>query len=166
VSADAVLARGKGASDILVHVKAHFDLSIACDSIGGAEQILMETVEYSKVRRQFGREIGSFQAIKHRCADMKTWLEAAKALTNAAIRRFVAGEYGSPLIGSAKVYASQTYREIAMDAVQIHGGIGFTWEHDCHLFLKRALLNEQLGGSAEQYKDSLFEPFAALAESR
>jgi alkylation response protein AidB-like acyl-CoA dehydrogenase len=66
----------------------------------------------------------------------------------------------TPLAAGAKFYASEISRRIAMDAVQIHGGIGFTWEQDCHLFLKRALLNEQLGGSPEDYGDRLFDKFA------
>lgn len=164
--ADVVVATGPEAEAAIARLSAHFDLGIAWDSIGAAEQILTDTVEYSRTRQQFGRQIGSFQAIKHRCADMKTWLESARALNIEAARLYDAGDLGNPLIGGARLYAAEVFRRIAMDAVQLHGGIGFTWEHDCHLFLKRALLNEQLGGSPEDYQDRLFEPFSRLVAAR
>jgi alkylation response protein AidB-like acyl-CoA dehydrogenase len=166
VGASALIRSGNVAEERLRSTQAHFDLAIACDSIGGAEMILTETVDYTKTRRQFGREIGSFQALKHRCADMKTWLESARALTNEAVARYAAGEIESPFPASAKYYACEIFRRIAMDAVQIHGGIGFTWEQDCHLFLKRALLNEQLGGAPSDYQDRLFEPLSDLVSQR
>jgi len=166
VGASALINAGYVAKERLRSIQAHFDLAIACDSVGGAEMILTETVDYTRTRRQFGREIGSFQALKHRCADMKTWLESARALTREAAARYAAGDIESPLAAAAKYYACEIYRRIAMDAVQIHGGIGFTWEQDCHLFLKRALLNEQLGGAPSDYKDRLFEPLSALVGQR
>jgi alkylation response protein AidB-like acyl-CoA dehydrogenase len=166
IEAAAVVASVAAGSRAILSGKAHFDLAIACDSLGGAEQILTETVEYTRTRSQFGREIGSFQALKHRCADMKTWLESARALVDLAVRHNAEGDLESPLPASAKYYAAEIYRRIAMDAVQIHGGIGFTWEQDFHLFLKRALLNEQLGGAPTDYQDRLFEPLAALIRSR
>jgi alkylation response protein AidB-like acyl-CoA dehydrogenase len=162
----ALTLSGNNAREALKAVQSHFDLAIGCDSLGGAETILTETVEYTKTRRQFGREIGSFQALKHRCADMKTWLAAARAPAGEAVNRRAEGDLDSPLAAAAKFYACEIYKRIAMDSVQIHGGIGFTWEQDCHLFLKRALLNEQLGGSPSDYQDRLFEPLSALVGAR
>ncbi|MBN9062311.1 MAG: acyl-CoA/acyl-ACP dehydrogenase [Rhizobiales bacterium] len=164
-SAEAILAKGEQAVRLIADRSAHFDLALACDCVGGAEQILDETVEYTRTRRQFGREIGSFQALKHRCADMKTELEAAKALTARAASAIDSSDRAAVIAAGAKILAAQTYRAIAMDAVQMHGGIGFTWEHDCHLFLKRALLNEALGGSPEDYKDRLFEPMRLAVDA-
>jgi alkylation response protein AidB-like acyl-CoA dehydrogenase len=152
----ALACRGADAQAAWRRLTAHFNLSIACDSLGGAEAILETTVEYAKLRQQFGRPIGSFQAIKHRCADMKTWLEAARALVERAVAQFEASPETAPLAAASKAYAAQIYRRIAMEAVQIHGGVGFTWEHNCHLFLKRALLNEQLGGAPEDQYDAVF----------
>jgi alkylation response protein AidB-like acyl-CoA dehydrogenase len=166
VDETALAARGAEAEAATRRLAAHFDLSVACDSLGGAEAILEETVAYAKLRQQFGRLIGSFQAIKHRCADMKTWLEAARALTERAVAQFAASPQAATLAVGAKAYASQIYRHIAMEAVQLHGGIGFTWEHNCHLFLKRALLNEQLGGAPEEDYDRAFASLVATASDR
>jgi alkylation response protein AidB-like acyl-CoA dehydrogenase len=149
-----LLCSGPPAIALDTRLAAHFDLAIACDSLGGAAMILEETLAYLAIRHQFGRPIGSFQAIKHRCADLKVSLEGARALVDDAALSFSSREEGwSCDAASAKVYACEAYRKIAVEAIQLHGGIGFTWEQDCHLFLKRALLNEQLGGSPEAYQD-------------
>lgn len=161
-----VVVRGDAAAQARQRRAAHFELALACDALGGAEQILTDTVEYTRTRQQFDRPIGTFQALKHRCADMKTWLEAARALTLRAVEQFDRGDTATPLAAGARLLACETYRKIATDAVQIHGGIGFTWEMDCHLFLKRALLNEQLGGTPEDGLDRLFAPFGAQMQAR
>jgi alkylation response protein AidB-like acyl-CoA dehydrogenase len=134
--------------------RAHLDLAMAWDSVGGAEQALSEAVAYMGTRQQFGRPIGSFQALKHRAADLKVGLELARALTRKASLVYAEREDGwSDLTGQARLLAVDAYRAIAEEAVQFHGGIGFTWEYDCHLFLKRALMNEMLGGTPEQIRD-------------
>ncbi|MGE0386037.1 MAG: acyl-CoA dehydrogenase family protein, partial [Gammaproteobacteria bacterium] len=116
-------------------------LAMACDSIAGAAHILEQTVEYMKTRQQFGRVIGSFQQMKARAANLKTLLEAASALTRQAVSQHATGAADRDLwCSNAKYMACDAYKRIAEDAVQLHGGIGFTWEHDCHLFLKRARL--------------------------
>jgi alkylation response protein AidB-like acyl-CoA dehydrogenase len=136
--------------------RAHLDLAIACDSLGGADQALAEAIAYMGTRQQFNRPIGSFQALKHRSADLKVALEIARAFTDDACEAFVQRREGwASIAAQAKLLASEAYRAIAEESVQFHGGIGFTWEHDCHLFLKRALLNEMLGGTPEQYKDRI-----------
>ncbi len=141
-------------------LEGHFDLAIACDSIGGAEALLAETIAYMSTRQQFGRAIASFQALKHRCAEHKVKLEAARVFVEDAVLRFSALiDRGSiTAAAGAKLCATTVYRRIAEDAIQLHGGIGFSWAHDCHLFLKRALLNEVLGGSPEAYRDRIAAP--------
>ena len=133
----------------------HVSVALACDSIGGAAHILEMTVEYLKTRVQFNRPIGSFQALKHRCASWKILQEAAHALTGNAAKMLAADDAGqrASWASSAKFYACDAYASIAGDAVQLHGGIGFTWEHDCHLFLKRAKLNQMLFGSAAEHQE-------------
>jgi len=148
-----ILATGPDARAI---VRAHLDLAIACDSLGGADQALTEAIAYMGTRQQFNRPIGSFQALKHRSADLKVALEIARAFTNDACEAFVERREGwASIAAQAKLLASETYHAITEESVQFHGGIGFTWEHDCHLFLKRALLNEMLGGTPEQYRDRI-----------
>lgn len=151
-----LLYGGHAAADAAALVRAHLDLAIACDSIGGAEKALEEAIAYMGTRQQFNRPIGSFQALKHRSADLKVALEIARALLNDACQAFVERREGWPSIAAqAKLLAAEAYRNIAEESVQFHGGIGFTWEHDCHLYLKRALLNEMIGGSPEQYRDRI-----------
>ncbi|MHA3791151.1 acyl-CoA dehydrogenase family protein [Sphingomonas sp. YL-JM2C] len=129
-------------------------VALASDAIGGAAAVLERTVDYLCVREQFGRPIGSFQALKHRAASWKVLLEAATALVRHAADAVGTGEAdASVLASSAKYYACDVYAATAADAIQLHGGIGFTWEHACHLFLKRAKLNQLLFGSSSLHKD-------------
>lgn len=132
----------------------HASLALACDSVGGAARILEDTVAYLGTRRQFDRPIGSFQALKHRVATWKIQVEGISALTrHCAELSAQGGTERSALSSSAKASATEVYMAVAGDAVQLHGGIGFTWEHECHLFLKRAKLNAMLFGSVIQHKD-------------
>jgi len=134
----------------------HAHIALACDSLGGAEAILDRTVAYMQTREQFGRPIGSFQALKHRAAQWKVLLEAARALVQSAVAKWEAGDPALAIAASAaKFYACDAYAAIAGDAVQLHGGIGFTWEHECHLYLKRAKLNQTLFGASAAHKDRI-----------
>ena len=134
----------------------HACVALACDSMGGATHILEKTVDYLKMRNQFGRPIGSFQALKHRCATWKILQEAAGALTANSTRMLSSDESTKSVWASnAKFYACDAYASIAGDAIQLHGGIGFTWEHDCHLFFKRAKLNQVLFGAGAEHKDRI-----------
>ncbi len=130
----------------------HASIALACDSIGGAKAVLDLTVAYLKTREQFGKPIGSFQALTHRCAEHKVAIEAADALVADAVQRWHGDDAASELYALlAKSLACDVYAAVATDAVQLHGGIGFTWEHVCHLYLKRAKLNQALlGGGAGQ----------------
>jgi alkylation response protein AidB-like acyl-CoA dehydrogenase len=131
-------------------------LLIASDCVGGAQAILSATVDYLKIRVQFGKPIGSFQALKHRCADHKVSLEASKRLLKRAALESDAGTR-STWAGLAKFSACDCYAALAADGVQLHGGIGFTWEHSAHLFLKRAMLNQFLHGDSAQQQDRVAE---------
>lgn len=167
VTRDQLVLRGAAAGRALAHMAAHFDLALACDAIGGAEQILGETLEYMETRKQFNRPISSFQALKHRCADMKTSLEGSRALVDATCAAFSAarGEWQT-MAACSRLYAGSVYRNVTEDAVQLHGGIGFTWEQSCHLFLKRARLGEVLGGTPEQRKDAAAATLLKAAQKR
>ena len=134
-------------------LRAHASLAVACDSIGGAAAILERTIEYLKVRVQFGRPIGSFQALKHRIANHQLALEVARAMVTRVVALHAGGHGAAGIAALARVNATETYAAIADDAIQLHGGIGFTWEHDCHHYLKRARMNEMLHGNAETLLD-------------
>jgi len=127
---------------------------LAADMAGGAERVLEMTVEYAKVRRQFGRAIGSFQAIQHQCADMSVEVEKAKAATYyAACADAEAAADAALAAAQAKAIAGDAYRFVTARAIQIHGGIGFTWEHDLHLYFKRAQSGEMTFGDATSCRE-------------
>jgi alkylation response protein AidB-like acyl-CoA dehydrogenase len=138
--------------DLAEGLLQHAALGIAFDSIGGASHIFDLTIEYLKTRQQFGRPIGSFQALKHRSADLKVLLEASGATVRDAANRVGAPD-AAYWASMAKFYGSDAYAKTAGEAIQLHGGIGYTWEHHCHLFLKRAKLNQQLFGASEWHRD-------------
>ncbi len=144
------LAKGQEATAIGDQLRAELVLAIAADCLGGATACLDMSVEYLKTRRQFDRPLAMFQALKHRCADLKIELGAAEALLWS---RAADGAATIPDIGAAKVLASDIFRKIAEEAIQLHGGIGLTDEHNCHLFMKRAMLNLQLGGDADVWRE-------------
>ncbi len=127
--------------------------ALAAEQAGGARRVLEMAVEYAKVREQFGRPIGSFQAIKHKCADMLLEVESS---TSAAYAVGWAIEAGSDEVGVlaclAKAYCSEAYTHCTAENIQIHGGIGFTWEHPAHLYFKRAKSTEMLFGTPRQHR--------------
>jgi alkylation response protein AidB-like acyl-CoA dehydrogenase len=114
-------------------------IAIAADSLGGCEKILEDAVSYAKEREQFGRPIGVHQAVKHRCADMLIDVEACRSLTLDAAWA-ASEELGETTLAAAmaKAYAGDAYRRCSAENIQIHGGVGFTWEYDCHLYFRRA----------------------------
>ena len=132
----------------------HACLAVASDAAGGAARILTDTVTYLGERRQFDRPIGSFQALKHRAASWKIEVEAITALSRHCGELMDDVEPGrSGMVSAAKARSTEIYVRVAGDAIQLHGGIGFTWEHECHLFLKRATLDAALFGGILQHKD-------------
>ena len=150
-----VLARGAAAQAVVRRLSTLRDFALAADAVGGATALLDLTVEHLQMRRQFGRPLALFQALKHRCADLKTLIAAAEALLLDSLGRL--GDSGTDaeaeLKGkTARYLACSTYAKVAEEALQLHGGIGMASEHQCHLFLKRALLDEQLGRQADRYE--------------
>lgn len=142
-------------------------IALGAEQVGGAEGVLDMTVKYAKERVQFGRPIGSFQAVKHRLADMMVLVEAAKsAVYYAAV---TADERGAELPEAAalvKSYCSDAFTHCAGDAIQLHGGIGFTWEHDTHLYFKRARASSTLLGAPSYHREQIARRlgFAAACE--
>ncbi len=131
-------------------------VALAAEQVGGAQMVLDMSVEYAKVRVQFGRPIGSFQAIKHKCADMLLEVESAKSAAYYA--GWCASELNDelPSVASlAKAYCSEAYFHAAAENIQIHGGIGFTWEHPAHLYFKRAKSSELLFGDPTYHRELL-----------
>jgi alkylation response protein AidB-like acyl-CoA dehydrogenase len=125
-------------------------LAVACDSLGLSSAMLDATVAYAGVRHQFGRPIGSFQAVKHACADMLVQNSVARELVGAAVRAVVAEEDDADAtrsVAMAKSYACGAAVDVVGKALQLHGGIGYTWESGIHVHLKRAALNRSLFGS-------------------
>jgi alkylation response protein AidB-like acyl-CoA dehydrogenase len=124
-------------------------VALCAEMCGGAERVLEMSVEYAKVRVQFDRPIGSFQAIQHKCANMLLLVESSKSATYYAAWAVANDVPEAPLAAAmAKSYTSDAYRVVAGEGIQIHGGIGFTWEHDMHLYFKRAKGSEFTFGDA------------------
>ena len=131
-------------------------IALAAEQLGGAQRSLDLTVEYTKVRHQFGRPIGSFQGLKHRMADLLMEVESLRSAVNYAAAAVAAGSEEVPIVASlVKAYASETYFHVAAESIQMHGGIGFTWEHDAHLYFKRAKSSELFLGDASYHRERL-----------
>ena len=131
-------------------------IALAAEMVGGAQRCLDMSVDYAKTRVQFGRPIGSFQAIKHKCADMLLEVESARSAAYYAAWAAAAGSDECPAVASlAKAFCSEAYFHAAAENIQIHGGIGFTWEHDAHLYFKRAKSCELLLGDSDYHRELL-----------
>lgn len=131
-------------------------VAVACDSLGLAEEMLRATVAYALVRHQFGRPIGSFQAVKHACADMLVRLRVGRELLSEAVGALGEGAPGSSVqVAQAKSYVGEAAVDVAGRAMQLHGGIGYTWESGIHVYLKRAALNRSLFGSPAWHRRRL-----------
>jgi alkylation response protein AidB-like acyl-CoA dehydrogenase len=131
-------------------------VALAAEQAGGAQRCLDTSVEYAKTRVQFGRPIGSFQAIKHKCADMFLEVESAKSAAYYAGWAAAENSKELPVVASlAKSYCSEAYFHAAAETIQIHGGIGFTWEHPAHLYFKRAKSSELMLGDPSYHRELL-----------
>lgn len=131
-------------------------VAVACDSLGVAQAMLDATVGYAKVRKQFGRPIGSFQAVKHACADMLVAISVSRQLVGAAVQAIVDDQSDAEVAAAmAKSYACASAVDVAGKAMQLHGGIGYTWESGIHVYLKRAALNRSLFGSPAAHRREL-----------
>ena len=132
--------------------------ALAAEQLGGAARCLDLSVEYACVREQFGRPIGSFQAIKHKCANLLLEVECGRSAVYHASEALAGGQPDAPLAATlAYVYCSQAFTDAAKECIQIHGGIGYTWEHDAHLYLRRAKSSQLLFGPPARQRTRLAE---------
>lgn len=141
------------------HLLDRATVATAADSLGLAEAMLTATVDYVGIRHQFGRPIGSFQAVKHACADMLVQIRVTRRLVEAAVDAVATGSDARTAVSMAKAYASETAVAVAGKAMQLHGGIGYTWESGVHVYLKRASLNRSLFGSPTAHRRALAARF-------
>jgi alkylation response protein AidB-like acyl-CoA dehydrogenase len=148
-----VLAAGTEAEAIVRRLLDRAALAVAADALGVAQRALDVTVDYAKTREQFGRPIGSFQAVKHRCADMFVAVTTARIALEEALDRYdVAPDDASAAVSRAKAYTCDAAAQVVEDGTDMHGGIGFTWEHDMHLLVKRARLDQALYGDSRMHR--------------
>jgi alkylation response protein AidB-like acyl-CoA dehydrogenase len=141
------------ALEMALHASA---VALAMEAVGGAQRALDMAVGYAKIRHQFGRPIGSFQAVKHKCADMLVEVESARSAAYYGV--WCASERNDelPLLASlAKSVCADAYFQVAGDNIQVHGGIGYTWEHPAHLYFKRAKSTQILLGDSAYHRDRL-----------
>ena len=152
---------------------AHATIALSAEQVGGAERCLEAAVSYAGMRRQFGRPIGSFQAIKHKCADLLILVESARSAARYAASvsaSTAAGENGGAdedLYGAAALagaYCSTAFLTVAAENIQVHGGIGFTWEHDAHLYFRRAKSSEVIFGTPAAHRAFLARRLGLLAD--
>jgi alkylation response protein AidB-like acyl-CoA dehydrogenase len=154
VGADALLGPKDGAWSPLSRVLDRATVALCAEMCGGAQRVLDMTTEYAKIRIAFGKPIGSYQGVKHKAADMLVEIENAKSLTYYAAWAVDENVPEAPLAASmAKAYVSDAFRKAAGAGIQLHGGIGFTWEHDLHLYFKRAKSSEFTFGDASYHRE-------------
>jgi len=151
-----VIARGRVAQEILDSALDAATAGLTAEMTGGMQRLLEITVAYAKTRKQFGRPIGQFQAVQHLCADMLLMTESARSAAYYAC--YAVQEQlpnASEAVSIAKSYISDAYREVGNRAIQVHGGMGFTWENDCHLYYRRAKASEIALGDAIYHRERL-----------
>ncbi|WP_068186452.1 acyl-CoA dehydrogenase family protein [Mycobacterium sp. UM_CSW] len=148
-----LVGREGGAVSVLRRTLALGCAALAAEQVGGAQRCLEMAVAYAKARRQFGRPIGSFQAIRHKCADVFLDIECARGAAYYAVRAAAQRSAELPAVASlAKACSSEAFARAAAANIQIHGGIGFTWEHPAHLYFKRAQSSGHLLGDASYHR--------------
>jgi alkylation response protein AidB-like acyl-CoA dehydrogenase len=151
-----LLAQGRHARAALDRALDIATVGLVAEMTGGMQRLLEITVEYAKTRKQFGRAIGEFQAVQHQCADMLVYTESSRS---AAYYAAYAIQEGIPearlAVSVAKAYSSDAYREVGNRAIQVHGGMGFTWENDAHLFYRRAKASELAYGDAAFHRERI-----------
>jgi alkylation response protein AidB-like acyl-CoA dehydrogenase len=160
---EAILVGDEEACDALADRAA---VAVSAEMLGAAQGVLDMTVQYAKDRKQFGRPIGSFQAVKHRCADMLVDVEGMRSVVYYAAWCIAAGNAdASAAASAAKIWCSEAAARVMASGLQVHGGIGFTWEHDLHLFVKRSQLDQVSFGDASFHRDRLAGILRPLAEA-
>ena len=158
VSEDKIMISSNSCTDSWEKVKNISLGYLAMEQVGGAQACLDMSTEYAKERIQFGRPIGSFQAIQHICANMLVQLESAKSVAYSAVRTNTSDDIEVEMSAMlAKSYCSDVFNKIAGDNIQVHGGIGFTWEHPAHLFFKKAKSDSLLLGTPKLARDKIAE---------
>jgi alkylation response protein AidB-like acyl-CoA dehydrogenase len=156
VPGDALLGARDGGWAPLARVTERATVALCAEMCGGAQRVLEMTTEYAKIRVAFGKPIGSYQGVKHRAADMLVDVENAKSLTYYAAWAVDENATEAALASSmAKAYVSDAYRKVSGAGIQLHGGIGFTWEHDLHLYFKRAKASEFTFGDATYHREKV-----------
>jgi len=154
--AESLLARGAKAHRALGHALAVGTVALVSEMVGGMQRLLDMTVEYAKTRKQFGKAIGSFQAVQQQCADMLLYTESSRSAAYYAAWALQEGAAeAQSAVSTAKAYTSEAYREVGNRAIQVHGGMGFTWENDCHLYYRRAKASEIAFGDATYHRERI-----------
>ena len=161
------LVAGPGEAErVIEHALQVGSALLAAEQVGAGQHLLDLSVDYAKSRLQFGRPIGSFQAVKHRLADLLVDLEHARSTAYHAVWALADGSDDPALaVSIAQATCSAAFTRIATDTIQVHGGIGFTWEHQAHLYFKRATTDAALLGSAEQHRSRVAELVLDNAEA-
>lgn len=156
VGADDVIADGAKANAALEHALNVATLALAAEMVGGMDWLLEASVEYAKTRKQFGKPIGQFQAVQHHCANMLLMTESARSAVYYAAWMMGSDPEQAPLaVSMAKAYASDGYREVGNLAIQVHGGIGFTWDENVHFYYKRSKASELMFGDATYHRERI-----------
>jgi alkylation response protein AidB-like acyl-CoA dehydrogenase len=154
VGADALMGAPDKAWPALKRTLEWATAALCAEMVGGAQKVLESSTEYAKTRHQFGKPIGIYQAVAHKLADMLVLSESGRSATYYAAWAVEADAPDRSLASSmAKAYVSDAYRKVAGDGIQVHGGIGFTWEHDMHLYFKRAKASEVTLGDATYHRE-------------
>ncbi len=156
LSLDAMLGGRDTAWPMLQGALDRATVALCAEMVGGAERAMEMCIDYGKTRVQFGRQVGGFQAVKHKIADMKVWVENAKSVVSYAAWAVDSNAPEAARAASmAKAYCSEMYSRVTADGVQVHGGIGFTWDHNMHLYFKRAKSSEVLLGDAAWHRERI-----------
>jgi len=167
VAPEAMLASGQHAASALDRALNIGTVAISAEMVGGMQRLLEITVEYAKTRKQFGKPIGSFQAVQHQCADMLVYTESSRSAAYFAAYSITEGTPDAAAsVSVAKSYASEAYRECGNRAIQVHGGMGFTWESDCHLYYRRAKASELAFGDALYHRERIAKLIVDAAKVR
>ncbi|MET9909029.1 acyl-CoA dehydrogenase family protein [Streptomyces sp. NPDC006476] len=142
---------------VLERALATASVLLAAEQVGGAAAALDAAVDYARIRVQYGRPIGSFQGVKHKCADMLVEIESARSAAYAGLWALDAGDETETAVAAAlaQAFCSEAFTKVAGDSIQVHGGIGFTWEHPAHLYFKRAKSSEVLLGTPSYHRELL-----------
>ena len=163
VAQSAMLGNAVNAEDALARQLAIALVLIVAETVGAADALFSLTTEYTKQRTAFGRPIGSFQALKHQLADLSLALESSKAIAVEATRGVQSGSADGRMLASiAKVWTSEMATEVAQGCLQLFGGIGYTWEHDLHLYLRRLTINNLLYGSPRWHRSRIWSAQPSL----